>query len=229
MKHILLAVFIINSIPAIAQPSVTPPLLQHMEVSKLMADVCGIDEDSRQCELMQFLAAKSSGAASEGNFLGMDPKTPPGFIEYITSKAASEKERVGRMEMEGKMQPTRMYRIFDKAKDRICGVKVESEPCVKVLMYFAYQAEVETGLKLNYPANIPVHVKKSIRERISKEHPDLNRSSRLLVEAIAFLEVQKMQEIGKIAPNPTEEESGRKRKGICAHKYSPSFDPQKCR
>lgn len=211
IKHVLLAIFIIQGFPAIAQSSAPPFLVQHAEVLKLMTDVCGIDEDSRQCELMQFLVAKNSRAVSEGKFLDVDSKNPPGFLGYIISEAASQKEKVSRMEAEGKMQSTRMYRLFDKAKDKICDIKAESQSCAQVLMSFVYQAQVEAGLALNYPANIPLKVRKSVREEIIKEHPDLTRSSRLLVEATVLYQLQEMHESGKATPTPIKKEPERKR------------------
>ena len=230
MKHILLAIFLIHSIPTIAQPSVPPSILQHFEVSKVASDVCEIDPDSRQCEMMQFLMVKNAPAASQGDFLGIDPKAPPRMLEYLLYKSQEKQSLISSMELGGKMQASRMYRVLNIGKDKICGIKQESLPCMKVLMSFSYQADVETGDKLNIPANIPADIKQSVRKLISKEHPDAMPSARLLLEATILSKMQEDNEaVLSSTPTPAPKEKERKGRGICADKYSPSYDPQKCR
>lgn len=230
MKNILPVIFLIHSIPTIAQPSVSPSILQHIEVSKATTDVCKIDPDSRQCERMQSLMVKNSPVASQGNFLGLDPKAPPGMLEYLFYKSEEKQSLINSMELSGKMQASRMYRVLNIAKDKICDVKQESLPCMNVLMSFVYQAEVETGEKLNIPATIPADIKQSVRKLIDKEHPELMPSARFLLEANIFSRMQEDNEAALSSiPAPALKEKERKGRGICADKYSPSYDPQKCR
>lgn len=226
MKHILFATFLFHSILAVAQPSIPPSLLQDIEIYKLTAEVCEIDQNSRQCELMQLLMVKNTAIASQGKFLEMNPDAPSGFLDYVMYRAASGQNRVEKLESEGKMQAGRMYRAFKAAKEKICSIKMESLPCIEVLMYFSRQADIEAGLELTPPANISEKTKSAIRERIAKEYPSLNRSGRLLMEATIL---SKMQELAEAAPASIKKEPERKGKGICADKYSPSYDPQKCR
>lgn len=235
IKHFLLAIFITQSFPAIAQsaiaqPSIPPSMLQDIEVSKAAIDVCTIDPDSRQCELMQFLMVKNSPVASEGNFLEIDANAHPRMLEYLLLSSKEKQSLINSMELNRKLQASRMYRALNVAKDKICAIKQESLPCMEILISFYHQADVETGDKLNAPANIPVEIKQSIRKSIAKEHPNLTPSSRLLLEATILSKMQEGNEaVLPSTPAPASKEKERKGRGICADKYSPSYDPQKCR
>ena len=230
VKHILLAIFVSQGFPATAQSSVPPFILQQFEVSAVARDVCEIDPDSRQCELMQFLLVKNSPATSKGDFLPIDSKDPPGMLEYLLYKSKEKQSLIRSMELDGKMQASRMYRVLHAGGDKICGIKQESFPCMRILMSFVYQADVETGDSLNLPANIPADIKQSVRKLIAKEHPDAYPSTRLLLEATVLLKMQEDNNASSSStPAPASKEKEREGRGICADKYSPSYDPQKCR
>ena len=229
-KHILLAIFVSQGLPAIAQSSVPPFISQQFEVSAVARDVCEIDPDSRQCELMQFLLVKNSPATSQGDFLPIDPKTPPRMLEYLIYKSKEKQSLISSMELDGKMQASRMYRVLHTGRDKICGIKQESFPCMRILMSFVYQADVEAGDSLNMPANIPADIKQSVRKLIAKEHPDAYPSTRLLLEATILSKMQEDNDVSSSStPVPASKEKERKGRGVCANNYSPSYDPQKCR
>lgn len=224
MKHFLLIFFIFNISASFAQKSVPQPVMQQFEVQKAMTNICSIDQDSRQCEFVQSIALKNRSFASEEKYMEIDSSNPPGMLEYLNSLAKDNKSILNKIESEKKLQTSRMYKAIDLATEKICNIKLESQPCLEILKMFNFQAEIETGKKLNPPANIPQKIKQDVRKFISEEHPNMYPSSRLLLEAGILSEMQKNEKT--LEPEPKEKQ--RKSKDGCENKYSSHYIIRDC-
>lgn len=106
-----------------------------------------------------------------------------------------------------------MYRVLHTGRDKICGIKQESFPCMRILMSFVYQADVEAGDSLNMPANIPADIKAICSPNIAKEHPDAYPSTRLLLEATILSKMQEDNDVVIFHSSPCIKRKEKERKG----------------
>lgn len=232
MKNALFVILLFGVGATFAQTptSSSSPFRQQLEVLTATKNICAIDQDSRQCEMLQLLLAKVSALASESKFMEIESSLPPNVLQITSALSKEKANQLYSMELDRKIQTSRMYKSLDVGMAKVCEIKIESQPCLEILMLLLYQADVELGVKLNPPANIPSSIKQSIRKLIAEKHPGLTPSSQILLEATMLSQIQEDNQ-SKLAPAPatTQKYGDRKGKGICADKYSLSYDPQKCR
>lgn len=224
MKNILFIIIFIAFGSAVAQTSLPPPLMLQHEIDSSMKSVCKIDENSRQCEIIQYLAAKNSEFASKNEYMKINSNITPQMMEYLISNIKDMKILISEMESARKLQTSQLYKIIDMASEKICDIKFESQACMQSISLLDLQASIETGKKLNPPANIPLELKQATRKLISEEHPDLYPSGRLLIEAVILSKMQDEQ----LASASTPEKIQNKKINECRNKYSPHYGSKKC-
>ena len=162
--------------------NIPEPMRSNAALQLAMTNVCEIDRDSRQCELFQILFNQQVDIANS-KYPEIKPEATPEIRKNLIEVRKNRKYRLNSMESERKIKLSRMYKALDQAAENICGIKLESKPCESALAIFIFQTDVEIGNKLNPPAEIPLEVKQNVRKFISEEHPELNNSGRILVEA----------------------------------------------
>lgn len=183
MKYLIVFLLAIQSSLAISQEANLPASEQmRIAVTLSMTSVCRIDRDSRQCELFQFLFGEQIDIAN-GKSPEARSQVTNAVRKNLVEVSKDRKNQLNFMESENKMRLSRMYSALKQATEKICDIKLESKPCDTVLSIFIFQTDIEIGKKLNPSPEVPLKVKRDIREFIAKENSKLTESSEILVEA----------------------------------------------
>jgi hypothetical protein len=223
MKKIFLLIILIKANLANAQ---IPPNLSEMEKMDMairfaMTDLCKIDRDSRQCELLQILYGKQNSIAT-GKYTEIEDHASPETIENLLNVSKSRKLQLEKMEFDKKLKLSRTYKALDLAKDSICGLNKKTKPCASALSFFIFQTEIEIGKELNPSPTVAIETKNQVRKFILKEHPSLNESSEILMEAILMHNLREGSTISK-------ENSDDKKSDACSNKYDHLYNSKKCK
>lgn len=223
IKNIFFLIILIKASLANAQ---IPPNLSEMEkmdiaIRVAMTDVCKIDRDSRQCELLQILYGKQNSIAT-GKYAETDDHASPETIENLLNVSKNRKIQLEKMEFDKKLKLSRTYKALDLAKDSICSLNKKTRPCTSALSFFIFQTEIEIGKELNPSPTIPIETKNQVRKFISKEHPSINESSAILMEAIMMRNLHE-------GSNTPKENSNNKKSDDCSNKYNLLYDSKKCK
>lgn len=196
------------------------PITERMNaaIQFAMTDVCRIDRDSRQCELIQILYGKQNSrkTGESAEFAPLE------VINNLLEVSSHRKNLLDKMEIDKKIKLSRTYKQLDTAKDRICSIDKTGEPCASILSYFIFQTDIEIGKELNPAPTVSIDTKNQVRKYIRKEHPNLTESSEILAEALM------MWNLHNLSDNSTEK-SGDKKSDPCSNQYSLLYDSKKCK
>ena len=220
MKFIIFLIALIQSTSILAQSKeISSPEKINAALQISMTDVCRIDRNSRQCELLQALFAQQN-ALTRGEDIKITTNFPPEVLENLLSVSRDRKSQLEKMELDKKIGLSRTYKALNSAKDRICNIDSTKQPCGSVLSFFIFQTDIEIGNEVNPAAQIPLETKQSVRNYISKENPELTESSQILAEALMIWHMHNNSPASKRSKNKSE--------GICADKYGVHYDAKKC-